>query len=371
MVNRPKNKDNDWYVWALIVFLFAIGLSPIALILLFIKLFGKDEKEQAVQAGTSTSKRKSTATTKRAVKKAMKSPRTKKSNARLLQIIGCIVMIFSLLLGWDYLRWLLEGDTYWWSEVVEMVAWFIGGGAMFAAGRGMSLAVKRYAKYLAVMGDREAVSVEELARTLGYDRRRVSKDLEKMIDKGYFGGKAYLNVETGCLFRSSEADAAWRQAQEQAKKPKTPGKSYEGALQNIRRANDAIEDPELSAKIDRLEDIAGRIFRAAEEDPNKRTKIDTFLNYYMPTTQKLLDAYAQFEAAGVEGENLRLAKQRIEDTMDSIIRGFEHQLDELYKADAMDIDSDIRVMETMLRRDTARVSDDFDIGGMAVQQEAE
>ena len=65
-----------------------------------------------------------------------------------------------------------------------------------------------------------------------------------------------------------------------------------------------------------------------------------------------------------EGENLRQAKSRIESTMDSIVRGFEHQLDQLYRADAMDVDSDIRVMENMLRRDTATVEDDFGMRGM-------
>ena len=95
------------------------------------------------------------------------------------------------------------------------------------------------------------------------------------------------------------------------------------------------------------------------------------MNYYLPTTQKLLDSYAEFEAAGVEGENLRQAKSRIESTMDSIVRGFEHQLDQLYKADAMDVDSDIRVMEQMLHRDTASVERDFDLGAAAAQQAEE
>ena len=58
--------------------------------------------------------------------------------------------------------------------------------------------------------------------------------------------------------------------------------------------------------------------------------------------------------------------------MDSIVAGFEHQLDELYRTDAMDIDSDIRVMETMLRRDTASVADDFGLNSSsAVQQRDE
>ena len=105
-----------------------------------------------------------------------------------------------------------------------------------------------------------------------------------------------------------------------------------------------------------------------QEQPAKKNQASTFLNYYLPTTQKLLDSYADFEEAGVSGQNLDQAKSRIADTMDNIIAGFEHQLDALYQDAAMDIDSDIRVMETMLRRDTATAADDFGLdGGTAVQ----
>ncbi len=157
------------------------------------------------------------------------------------------------------------------------------------------------------------------------------------------------------MWRWAISPAAARQTRrlrrQKIETPKEVEEGYSGILRKIRRANDCIADPILSAKIDRLEEIAAKIFRAVEADPKKLGRIDTFLNYYLPTTQKLLDSYAEFEAKnpGVEGENLRQAKQRIEATMDSIIRGFEHQLDELYQSDALDVDSDIRVMETMLR----------------------
>ena len=124
----------------------------------------------------------------------------------------------------------------------------------------------------------------------------------------------------------------------------------------------------LRAKIDRLETVTGQIFKVIQEQPAKKNQASTFLNYYLPTTQKLLDSYADFEEAGVSGQNLDQAKSRIADTMDNIIAGFEHQLDALYQDAAMDIDSDIRVMETMLRRDTATAADDFGLdGGTAVQ----
>ena len=138
---------------------------------------------------------------------------------------------------------------------------------------------------------------------------------------------------------------------------------------DIRRANDRIADPVISAKIDRLEELAGKIFRIVEEEPEKKAKASTFLNYYLPTTQKLLDSYADFEEAGVSGENVSQAKQRIASTMDKIVEGFERQLDQLYQSDAMDVDTDIRVMEQMLRRDGAGAADDFGMGAAAVQEE--
>ena len=117
--------------------------------------------------------------------------------------------------------------------------------------------------------------------------------------------------------------------------------------------------------------MSGRIFKAIEDTPAKKTAAGTFLNYYLPTTLKLLENYADFEEAGVSGENLSQAKSRIAATMDNIVAGFEHQLDELYRTDAMDVNSDIRVMETMLRRDTASAADDFGLGGAAVQRQSE
>ena len=119
---------------------------------------------------------------------------------------------------------------------------------------------------------------------------------------------------------------SWQRRQEEAEEaaapPKEAEEGYSGILRNIRRANDRIADPVLSAKIDRLEEVTAKIFQAVEADPKKRSSIDTFLNYYLPTTQKLLDSYAEFEATGVEGANLGQAKDRIEKTMDSIVAGF-------------------------------------------------
>ena len=382
---KSKKKQEGVGMWVAIVVLFVLGAWPIALILLLVKLFGDDGKKkrtvapplnQAASAGTAVAE---DSRAKKVMRSAMRSPAVKKSNAKWLKIIGAVLAVCGLAASWspiDMMIWLGGVEIWYIEELLWALAITAAGVAMFCSGMSIDRSLKRYNKYLAVVGDYEAMAVEQLSRTLGYPKDRVEKDLQKMIDKGYFGDEAYLNMELGYLFRSGQADAELKQKrrQEQAQEaaaappPKETEEGYSGILRRIRRANDAIADEALSAKIDRLETITAKIFRAVEEDPKKRDRIDTFMNYYLPTTQKLLDSYAEFEAAGVEGENLRQAKARIESTMDLIIKGFEHQLDELYKADALDVDSDIRVMETMLERDTASVEKDFGLGSMAAEE---
>lgn len=386
-----KRQNNDLGDWGLIIFLFILGVWPVALFLIFSKLFGKDEKRresapplnaeyQQVTSKTTSqgnsyqqTARTAAKTTKTApkTKKIMRSPAAKSSTAKWLQIAGVILLALGAFSMVDPIQMLLNtpGLAWWQTELLENLSFLVAGGALLGSGFSMDRSLKRFAKYLAVMGDRETVSFEELARTTGYTKRKVGKDLQKMLDKGYFGGKAYLNMELGYFFRSSDADVAWKARQEKASVPKEAEEGYSGILRNIRRANDRIADPILSAKIDRLEAITAKIFREVEAHPEKQSRISTFLSYYLPTTQKLLDSYADFESAGIEGENLNQAKSRIEATMDSIVRGFEHQLDELYRADAMDVASDIQVMETMLRRDTATAKEDFGLGSTAAARE--
>lgn len=388
MAYRKKDEGGFWTSWGLIIFLFIVGLSPLAVILMLVKLFKKDRREMedvpSLQAQTRVTvdtrinrpqrenqrvnvnvqvedqpvRQESRSAS--AMRQITKSPRPKKSTVRWLTIGGGFLAFVGLLQ--------FDGPMGF-SDLMTALAFLLGGGAMLFKSFLMQKDGKRYAKYLTIIADREAVSVEELARTTGESVKQVEKDLEDMADKGFFGEGAYLHRELGYLFLSSQADRDWqekhREAEQEARK-KAPEKAAEEAadtyseiLRNIRRANDEIADPVLSAKIDQLEDVTRRIFQAVKDDPRKAEKIDTFLNYYLPTTQKLLDSYAQFEAAGVEGENLSQAKARISSTMDMILKGFSNQLDQLYKTDAMDVDSDIRVMETMLRRDTGTVADDF------------
>ena len=379
---RKKN-DVDVGGWILIAALFAFGLWPIGLIALISKLSDKPKKVSSSRGGMRTSTSPNANVTARSTnkvektvvqtaKKMNRAPKASDKTARILVIVGAAI---TAIFGISLVTMLGEVIAYGWysymmEELFPMCGFFAGGVAMLVAGQRMKRRSARVARYLAVMGERGYISVEELCTVTGKSRKKIESDLDYMVEKGLLGTGAYLDSGRGIFFRSADAfaDYANATAKKENVTPKEANEGYAGALRAIRSANDRIADAVLSEKIDHLETVAGKIFREVEQHPEKQQQAATFLNYYLPTTLKLLDSYAKFEEAGIEGENLSRAQERIEETMDALIKGFDKQLDDLYRNEAMDIDSDIRVMENMLRRDTASVEDDFGLGGAAVQR---
>lgn len=393
---RGGKNDNDFGAWLLIGIMFLVAW-PVGLILLIKKLTDDPQKlkkaasstaahirakAQEQQANQQTAQQKQTNQQKAsAVKKVTRTPQPSAGGAKALKVIGIILAALGIVTMMSAVYdGLSDAVNYhlWWHFLRQLfypTGLLAGGLALLTGGAIMNRKMRRYAKYLACAGTRDAIPLAHLMKAADVGESRAERDLEAMIEKGMWGEGAYLDRGNDMLFRTQEAANAYfaarraSSAQQTAQPAAMPAAGDdEEMLQAIRRANDRIDDPALSAKIDRLEAITRQIFKVIQEQPAKKAKANTFLNYYLPTTQKLLDSYADFEEAGVSGQNLDQAKARIEETMDNIISGFEHQLDDLYRDTALDIDSDIRVMETMLRRDTSTVADDFGLdGGTAVQ----
>ena len=123
------------------------------------------------------------------------------------------------------------------------------------------------------------------------------------------------------------------------------------ALSEMRRLNDSIKDEKISAQIDHLEATTAKIIQHVAENPQKKSQISRFLNYYLPTTLKLLNAYDRMDAAGVSGTNIDGAMGKIENMMDTVVAAFDKQLDALFGDVAMDISTDITVMENLLAQE--------------------
>ncbi len=385
-----KQTENEIFSWILIFFCFTV-FWPLGLFLLIRKLTDRRRPEEKQNRTAKSTRTKAAQPAARSTvppgwsapgeanaaqkkqenfsQRMVRTPSMRKGTRLAMKIVGAILVVAGVAAAMDVISY-LSWPIYNW-EIMELLrdcAFAGAGGIMLGKGVQMDRAVKRYANYLAVIGNAQSISFRQLSEITGRPEKKVIRDLEQMIDKNYFGPTAYVDLSLGFFFRSrtaAEEDAAKQRAA--AATPMEAEQGYAGVLRDIRSANDRIADAVLSAKIDRLEEVTAQIFRVIEKDEQKERQVRTFLEYYLPTTQKLLDSYAEVEAAGVNGENLRMAKEKIEETMDDIVRGFERQLDALYAAEAMDIQSDIDVMNNMMKRDSAMGTSDFKVSSAAAK----
>lgn len=123
------------------------------------------------------------------------------------------------------------------------------------------------------------------------------------------------------------------------------------AIEEMKRLDLSIEDAAISADIARLEQVSARIFKEVKADPKKGKQIRKFMDYYLPTTLKLLNAYDRAVSAGISGENVDGTITKVSGMMKTIVTAFEKQLDSLYGSEALDISTDITVLETMMARE--------------------
>ena len=122
-------------------------------------------------------------------------------------------------------------------------------------------------------------------------------------------------------------------------------------LAQIRKENDLIPDAELSMQMNQLENVANRIFHTVAEQPAKAPQIRRFMDYYLPTTLKMLSGYRKMDERQLNGKSAQETRAQVREAMDTVLKAFDKQLDALYQDDMLDISTDIDVMETMLRQD--------------------
>ena len=253
----------------------------------------------------------------------------------------------------ESLNWLLMGIfelSYDLLPTISALLTVVGGAAL----AGYSFSVRKLVQLRRTLkkaiGKRKFIPLSELAEILSCSRKKAVDAAEAAARAGDLGPDAYVDHRADMLVVEGTAPEP---AKEEPPAPKAqPAEpEYRAILQQLRAANDAIPGEEMSAKIDRLEDISAKIFDLAEKDPDKLPQLRKFLNYYLPTSLKLLNTYAQLDAQGVEGDNITQSKKQIESTMDTLCDAFANQLDKLFTSDAIDVSTDIAAMQAMLHQD--------------------
>lgn len=203
----------------------------------------------------------------------------------------------------------------------------------------------RYRRYLSLIGQQESLSIAALAEAMPVSPAQARADLQDMLERGFLPA-GYIDAAEGRIVFSR-----LREKPKPAEPPKKAAQPEGDVLDQIRAVNDAIADEAMSRKIDRVGVITAKILDYQRQHPESSSELRSFLNYYLPTTLKILRAYAQLEAQGIEGQNISATKARIEGMMDKVVEGFERRLDQLFRSEAVDITSDVQVLEQMLQKD--------------------
>ena len=259
------------------------------------------------------------------------------------------------------------------AGAVTMAACLAGSIALLVGGTKKIGFADRFLAYKRVLGTRQACSISELQQVVGKSADFVVRDLRKMIAKGMFT-QGHLNADNTQLIVTNEAYQfcleAERTEAEQARIQRltqdsstangevrlsaeeqallAKGNAY---VARIRAINQQIPDPEITRKINQIETVVQKIFEYASEHPEVIGDLQRLMDYYLPTTVKLLDAYADLDAQPVQGENITSAKREIEETLDTLSVAFERLLDSIFKDMTWDVSTDISVLHTVLAQE--------------------
>ena len=227
--------------------------------------------------------------------------------------------------------------------------------------------LNRYRSYVRQIDHRLSIPIQQLADRAHKSVSFVAKDLQNMIDQRLFY-EAHVDTQDNYFLLSDQAYEDYRSARleyyeqkkiiekeqekhkvsDECQKLIDEGQSY---IRHIRECNDDIPGEEISRKLDKMEQLVQRIFDEVRIHPEVAPDLQKMMDYYLPTTSKLLDAYRELDKQPVAGDNIRSTKAEIEQTVDTLNVAFEKLLDSLFVDRAWDISSDINVMKSMLKQD--------------------
>lgn len=261
------------------------------------------------------------------------------------------------------------------------MAAIVASGALGIYGNTLRKKVNRFRSYVRTLNGKTYVRIEELAKGVRKSPKFVKRDLKKMIKNRMFL-EGHLDEEGNYLITSDESYEQYMQTKKASEiqekemqekehaEQKLRGtlseevqeviKEGEAYLEEIRSCNEAIPGVEISNKMYHLENVILRIFKRVEQHPELISDLHKFMDYYLPTTVKLLKAYEELDKQPVEGENIKTAKQEIENTLDTINEAFENLLDSFFRNTAWDVSTDISVLKTMLAQEGLTGNKDFE-----------
>jgi hypothetical protein len=269
----------------------------------------------------------------------------------LISVMGWLILVSSVIL--IAMLFLLYLASMQWAAlpIVVLIVFVIVGLCFIVWGMLIRNRIDRLNNFCRIIGGRKQISIEELSKKANQNEEAVKSEIQTMLNLNYIS-KAYIDHQKQRLILDPLAED---EAEEIAAKEKADAcQLIDGAdsfLKALKEADQSIRSSVVSVHIWHIEGLAEKIFAAIKENPVKAGQIRKFLSYYLPTTIKLLKAYEVLEKQGIEQTNIVQTKANIEKALETIGLAFEKQLDKLFSKEALDVSTDIQVLETLLQQD--------------------
>ena len=250
--------------------------------------------------------------------------------------------------------------------------------SLFTKGHKQRKLIALAQRYMQICGTKKYADIDELALQTGDSSKNVLKNIKKMLRLGMFP-EGHLDRQETCFMLSNdvyhqytETAEAYRMREEMKNRPKSAeeeeaemrqqqvdeltammneGMAY---VEKLRTLNEAIPGEEVSSQLSSLESLLRQIFDRVQDHPEQLSKMHKLMEYYLPTTVKLMEAYVQFEKVENPGQDIRDAKAEIQKTLGIINEAFTELLNNLFQDEVFDATTDAQVLQAMLSREGLR-----------------
>lgn len=261
---------------------------------------------------------------------------------------------------------------------------FLFSGLLTADGVAKRRLVKRVAQYESLFQTKKVLSLEDISAAIGREPKDIKRDVRRakkhklLADMYWDAGETCLmqGEQTYKLYLETEQNRKQREAEEEARRqrmedPQIAAMEHfrsESAemLRRIRQADESIENTLVSEKIVKLEAVSHKIVECVQTYPEKLPEVRKFMDYYMPTTLKMLEKYQQYEQMDLQPASVREARANIESGLDTLDIAYNNLLDSLYQHDTLDVVTDIEVLQQMLEQE-GLTGNRFDISDKSPQ----
>ena len=149
------------------------------------------------------------------------------------------------------------------------------------------------------------------------------------------------------------------------KKPKEKGNKSDNAsmldngravLLELRKLTMRVKNYQVRSKSNEICTVTGKILSTVKNQPENISDVRQFLNYYLPTIEKILRKYIMLEESGIPADEVI---NNTASCLSEIKVALDRQYENLFEDDKLDLSVEMETLKIACKRDGLLVDEDF------------